>query len=327
MLSKILNTKTLIILLVVLGGIFAISKLTEKEDRTFKSELVKIDTSLVTKMVIIPKTGGGDNITFTRSGYDWTLESAGKSYKPDIASITNIMNELARMRTERIAGIDESKWDEFEVSDTTGTRIQLFDGDDVLADLYLGKFTYSQAPQTNPNQRQQARMFTHVRPVDEKIVYVVEGFIKMSIQPNVDTYRAKVLCAMKKEDITRITYDYPANEKYILEARDGKWFLNGEVTDSTNTARYLMKFSRLSNNNFVDETEGLNPQLTHTVTLEGNNTLPVTLKAYATADTTMNYIVSSSLIPDSKFDAVKSRLFDKVFVSMDTFFATEETNP
>ena len=119
MLSKFLNTKTLIIILLVLGGIFALTKLTEKEDRTFKSELVAIDTSKVTKMVIIPKTGAGPNITFTRSGYDWSLESEGRSYTPDRSSINNILVELTRMRTERVAAIDESKWDEFEVTDST----------------------------------------------------------------------------------------------------------------------------------------------------------------------------------------------------------------
>ena len=153
MLSKILNTRTLIILLVVLGGIYLVTKLTEKEDRTFKSELVTIDTSRVTKMVIIPKTGAGSNITFTKSGNEWNLESEGRSYRPDPASIENILTELTRMRTERVASIDESKWDEMEVTDSTASRIQLYDGDEIITDLYLGKFSYSQAPQQNQYQQ------------------------------------------------------------------------------------------------------------------------------------------------------------------------------
>lgn len=325
MLSKFLNTKTLIIILLILGGIFALTKLTEKEERTFKSELVTIDTAKVTRMVIIPKTGGGPEISFTRSGYDWSLESEGKSYKPDLASIKNILTELTRMRTERVAGIDESKWTELEVTDSTASRIQLYDGKDVIADLYLGKFTYTQSPQTNPMEKPQTRMFTHVRPVDEKTVYVVEGFIKMSIQPNVNTYRAKTLCALKKEDITRISFNYPDSETFTLENQGGKWFLDGEETDSTKTARYLMKFARLTSNNYVDEpVNGTSERPSHIAVIEGNNTLPVEIRAYPTADSVLAQLVTTSQIPDTKFDGVKSRLFEKVFVPRGDFFAKKE---
>jgi hypothetical protein len=325
MLSKFLNTRTLVIILVVLGGIFLVTKLTQKEDRTFRSELVTIDTSRVTKMVIIPKTGAGTNINFTRSGYDWTLESEGKSYTPDEGAIDNILVELTRMRTERVAAIDESKWNEFEVTDSTASRIQLFNNDEVIADLYLGKFSYTQSPQTNPMQRQQTRMFTHVRPVDDKTVYVVEGFIKMSVQPNVNTYRAKVLCAMNQDDITKISFNYPNNKKFTLQGQEGKWYLNGEETDSTKTARYLMKFVRLSNNNFVDDPSvPVSDTPSHSVVLEGNNTLPVEIRAYPSADTTHQYLITSSLVPDAKYSGYKSRLFDKVFVTQDDFFVTEE---
>jgi hypothetical protein len=167
-------------------------------------------------------------------------------------------------------------------------------------------------------------MFTHVRPVDDETVYVVEGFIKMNVQPNVNTYRAKTLCAMKKENITRITFSYPGDEKFILQNDAGTWYLNGEATDSTKTARYLMKFTRLTNNSFVDDPVPVSDTPSHTVVLEGNNTKPVELKAFPSSDSTHQYLITSSLIPDSKYSGYKSRLFDKVFVPRNEFFKAEE---
>lgn len=324
MLSKVLNTRTLVILLVIFGGILLITQLTKKEERTFKSELVTIDTSKVTKMVIIPKTGAGPNITFQRQGSNWTLESDGKEYAPDPSSIKNILNELTQMRTERVAAIDDSKWDEYEVTDSTGSRIQLYYDDKVAADLYLGKFSYTQAPQTNPMQRQQTRMFTHVRPVDDPTIYVVEGFIKMSVQPNVDTYRAKVLCALNKEDITRIRFDYPGNEDFTIERTGTGWSLNGTPADSTQTARYLQKYVRLTGNKYVDPPVEVGSTPTHTVVVEGNNFLPVELRAWPTNDTTINHAITSSLVPNTKFEGDKSRIFDKIFVGPEEFFAKED---
>ena len=116
-------------------------------------------------------------------------------------------------------------------------------------------------------------MYTNVRPVDEKVVYVVEGFIKMSIQPNIDTYRAKTLCAIKNENITKLSFDYPGQDKFTLQNQNGKWYLDGVETDSTNTARYLLKFGRLTSNNFVDDFQPSGTP-THMLTIEGNNTMP-----------------------------------------------------
>ncbi len=198
MLSKFLNTKTLIILLVILAGIYLVSKLTEKEDRSFKSEMVSIDSADVTKIVILPKLGGdGKEVMFTKTGSEWKLESEGKTYKPDASAITNILGELMRMKSERVAATDESKWKEFEVSDSTGTRIKLYKDKKLMADLYVGKFNYSQpkGPQ-NPYQQNKGKMSTYVRPAEDNEVYVVDGFIKMSIQANVDNYRDKTLCAV-----------------------------------------------------------------------------------------------------------------------------------
>ena len=320
MLSKFLNTKTLIILLVILAGILIITQVTEKEDRTFKSQLVEIDTSKVTKIKILPKAGSDDpEITFTRTGQEWKLEADGEFYKPDESSIKNIMTELLRMRTQRVSATSSDKWKELEVTDSTASRVKLFSGDEVLTDLYIGKFSYTQAPQQqNPYQRQQARMFTNIREAGEETVYVVEGFIKMNIQPNVDSYRAKTLVSVPKEDLTKLTFDYPG-ETFVLNKQDGYWFLDGQQADSLETSRYLQKFVRLTSSNFADEVEPVTDSPTHTITIEGNNIVPVELQVFP-ADTVHEYVITSSLIPDTKYSGKKSKLFERIFVPRDEFF-------
>lgn len=318
MLSKFLNTKTLIILLVILLGIYLVTTLTKSEDRTFKSELVAIDTSKVTEIKIMPKVGSdGQVIVLTRAGQEWKLSADGKPYKADMGAIKNVLNVLKGMRTERVAATNKSKWKEMEVTDSTATRIQLYNNGDLLADLYLGKFSYKQAPQSNQfqQQRQQARMFTNIRPADEETVYVVEGgFIKMNIQPNVNSYRAKTLASIKKEDITKISYDYPDGD-FTLQKDGNNWSLNGIPTDSTQTARYLQKFARLTSTNFVDDIETQSSTPSFSVKIEGNNFAPIELRAFD-ADTTNKYLITSSQIPDAKFSGSKSRIFERVFIDM-----------
>jgi len=326
MLSKFLNTKTLIILLVILLGVYLISKLTEKEDRTFKSELAVVDTTKVTKIVISPKLGGGDDLLFTKTGQEWKLQMGSNFYKPDKDAVKNIFIELDKMQSQRVAANDESKWAEFEVTDSTGTRIRLYDGDDVLSDLFIGKFNYIQAPQTQQNPYQQnnrGSMSTYVRPAEDNEVYVVEGFLKMSIQANIDTYRDKTLFKTNKEDITKVSFNYPNNQNFVLAKQENKWYLNGLPTDSTKTAQYMNKLARVTSSNFIDEVEPLTNVPTHLVTIEGNNFTPVKIQAFP-ADTVNKFVVTSSLLPDSKFSGDKAGLFKRVFTNQEGLFAETE---
>jgi len=326
MLSKFLNTKTLIILLVVLVAIYLISKYTESEDRTFKSELVSVDTAKISKIVIVPQIGGGSNITFIKTGNEWKLESDAKSYKPDKTAVNNILAQLINIRSERVAATDESRWTEFEVTDSTGTRVELYEGKKIVSDLYIGKFSYQQPPQgqQNPYQQQsRGKMSSYVRPAEDNEVYVVDGFLKMSFQADVNAYRDKTLFAANKDDITKITLNYPDNINLSFTKEADKWFLNGQPADSTKTVNYLNKLSRVTSNNFIDDVMPTSNTPTHYAKIEGNNILPVEIKAFP-ADTINKYIVTSSLLPDSKFNGEKGKLLEKVFPKMEEFFAEEE---
>jgi len=225
-----------------------------------------------------------------------------------------------RMKSERVAATDNSKWVEFEVSDSTGTRIQLFKNKKMIADLFVGKFNYSQ-PKGPQNQYQQNRgkMSTYVRPAEDDEVYVVDGFIKMSIQANVDAYRDKTLCAVQKEDLTKITFNYQGNNNFTLKKEADKWFLNGQETDSTLTDKYLNKLARVTSSNFIDDVEPLSNTPLHVVQIEGNNILPIEIKAYP-ADSVNQWIITSSRVPDAKYSGEKAGLFDRVFINWDEFF-------
>lgn len=328
MLSKFLNTKTLIILLVILGGLYLVTKLTEKEERSFRSEMVSIDSAKVTKMIILPKLGGeGQEVTITKTGTEWKLESGGKSYKADPSSVKNILAELMRMKSERVAAVEESKWKEYEVSDSTGTRIELYNNKKMIADLYVGKFDYTQpkqGQQQNPYQQQpRGKMSTYVRPADDNSVYVVDGFIKMSIQPNVNAYRDKTLLACNKEDVTKITYNYSNYENFELTNENGRWMLDGIPADSTKTSLYLNKLEKVTSSNFIDDAQSFTNTPAFHVRVEGNNMLPVDIMAFPT-DSTNKFIITSTRVPDAKYSGLKAGLFERIFVEREQFYSDSE---
>ncbi len=89
--------------------------------------MVSIDTALVTQMLITPKLGDQNSeVTFTKTGTEWKLESAVNPTGQTSHRLKIFLSELVRMKSERVAATEETKWKEFEVTDSTATRDQAF---------------------------------------------------------------------------------------------------------------------------------------------------------------------------------------------------------
>lgn len=320
---KKLNSKVLIVILIVLVAIYYISTLSDNKERSFRDEVVAIDTSKVTDIIInIPKEDLQISLTKTGNN-EWDVMANGNKYPADKSIVKSILSQYSQMKPKRIAATSEDKWDAFEVSDSTGTRVTLLDGNDELTDIYIGKFSYTQPPQgaqQNQYQQQQQRgtMTSFVRVAEDKDVYAVEGFLKMSYQGDVNAYRNKSLINVKKEDISKLEFKYP-DRTITLAKEDNKWMMNGQAADSANTVKYLNKIYRLSSSNFVDPSTQKLSDATYKLVVEGNNFSPIEVSAFPAADTTIKFVVSSSVNPGAEFDGSKAKLYDKVFVDETAF--------
>lgn len=324
---KKLNVKTLIIILVILGGIYYISTLTGDKDRSFRDVLVSIDTASVTDIVInVPKEDL--KITLSRTGEsNWEVSGNGNTYPADKSVVKNILSHYAKMEPKRVAATAEAKWGQYEVSDSTGTRVTLKDEGTELADVYIGKFSYSQPPQTGAQpqfqQQQRGTMTSYVRLADEEKVYAVDGFLKMAYQSDVNAFRKKSLVKVGKNDISKIEFNYP-DRRITLAKEEGDWMMNGMPADSAKTVKYINKIYRLNSSNFVDPSTQKVSDATHKVKIEGSNFSPIELRAFPTADTTMKYVVTSSANPGAEFDGSKAKLYEKVFVDETAFLPDPE---
>lgn len=320
---KKLNSKVLIIILIVLAGIYYISTLTDNNDRSFRDVIVAIDTARVTE-IVVNSSKDDLNIKLTKTGNsDWEVASAGNKYPADKSIVKSILGQFSEMKPKRIAATVKNKWNDFEVSDSTGTNVILKDGNKELTNIYIGKFSYTQPPQGAQQQQfqqQQQRgiMTSFVRLADDDDVYAVEGFLKMSYQNDVNSYRNKSLANINKDDISKLEFNYP-DRKITLSKEENKWMMNGQPADSANTVKYLNKIYRLNSSNFVDQSTQKLSAATYKLSIEGNNFSPIEIQAFPAADTTIKYVVTSSVNPGAEFDGSKAQLFEKVFVDETAF--------
>lgn len=316
---KKLNIKVLTIILVILAAIYAISEFTGSKERSFSRILVAVDTASVNEIQIQIPANNADIKLVRNAVADWSVEAEGNRYGADYSVVKSILSQFHEMKPERIAATSKEHWSDFDITDSIAIQVTLSSGKKNVADIYFGKFSYTQPPQGQMQmQQQQGKMTTFVRSAKDDRVYAVEGFLRMNYQHDVNSYRNKNLLSVNRDDIERLSFSYPGY-RFNVEKVDDHWMINDQPADSLKTLRYLNRIQRLTSVNFVSPDTPKTSDEVYKITVEGNNFSPVELRAISTPDTTISYIITSSANPEGQFDGTKSQLFKVTFVDETEF--------
>ncbi|MBT3208308.1 MAG: DUF4340 domain-containing protein [Bacteroidetes bacterium] len=322
-----MKSKTLIIILTILIIAVAITKLIDhnKGERSFKSKLITLDSANVTVIKIYPKSYNFQEVKLAKDNSDWNLYYDNKIVNADIQAVQSMINELRALKTIRQAARSSEKWEKFELTDSTGTRVVVEENGEIVADLMVGKFSYKQAQNQNPyQQQQQGTMTTYVRLTDEDEVYAVSGYLSMTFNREPNSFRNKMLLNADIENWTKLSFDYSLEESFLLAKEGEKWTLNGMLTDSVETQNFLNQLAHLYSSGFVDDIEETTlTNNTHSLTIEGNNFTPIDIRAYS-ADPENEYIITSTENTKTYFSGKLEDLFNKIFVNKMKFFKMEE---
>lgn len=316
-----MNYKVLAILLVLLLGVYIITRLIEarKGERSFREELVSLNPDEVTSVIYYPQPGDPSEIKLVKGPDGWKVSQGNSKYNADPGVVERTIDMLVELKPERIAATEKSGWKSYQVDDSTGIRVKLLHDSRVIADLVVGKFSYTPQQNASPYQQQQGKMTSYVRLWDEDEVYAVDGFLKMSFQNDVKSFRDRSLVRFNREDIVRIDYSSPGGESFSLSKQGDDYLAGGLLADSATTVKYLSTLARLSSSDFVDDAsiDYNNPD--YSMKIQAQNSTPVQIFAFE-ADSVNKYIITSSINEGTFWSGSKTGLFDKLFVSKDHFF-------
>ena len=309
MFNKI-SSKTLAVIFVVLLVLAAIYIYydSSREERSFKRDIVNIDTAKVTSLSIYPKANNHKEVKIFKQGNNWEVQLTNNNSVPaENTKIKNIIYQLSEIKANGVAAQDESKWSEFKV-DTSGTRVKVFEGNDNILDIIIGKFSYQQ-PRT---------MVTYVRVKGDKNVYETNGFLEFSFNQKPDYFRNNTIVNDDMSHWNRLTFTYPAGNSFqLVKDTTNHWNINKIKIDSVKTANFLRTLSHLSGSDFVDNPdESLLSKAAYTLTIGSSALGAVNISAYI--DST-NYIIHSSQNPDAYFNGNKNNLKGKIFVGENYF--------
>lgn len=273
--------------------------------KSFREELVVLDTSRVDRMVI---TRSNESFEVNRSDNTWMVTIPGnKKVEASGTSVRNALSSLLRIKPDRIATRDPEKWVDYQV-DTTGTRVQVYENSEPVLDLILGRF----------GMHGQQQFHTFVRLYEDDEVYAANNFMGISFPSEPGGYRNSRFLQIETDSVTRITFDYPADSAFIVNrAADGKWYLGDSPADSAGTASYLSGLRYVNGSDFVDDVEPsalINPTLSVQISSAGEDEETI-LEAYS--HPVYGYILHSTYNPKAYFS--DENILERIFKSRSEF--------
>lgn len=309
---KKVKMKQLAIVFILLLTIVAVIEFFDfnSGEKTFKSELVSIDSALISGIMIYNKTDK-NGIRLSRKNNEWYVASKEKSFSADKNLVHSLIESVRNIKAERVASKDKSKWTEYEVSDTSGTKIRIETDGGKTTEFIVGKFSYKQS-------NYGFLMFYYFRFPGENEVYSVQGQLNMIVNRDLNSFRDKVIVSENKNHFRKLKFSYPGDSSFVLEKHGGSWFLNGSEADSAKVIAYLTVFENLSGNMFAEDNNTASVSPIFSVNAEGINMKTFNIHAIP-SDTINKFIVYSDIKPDYKFYSGTTRLAERIFVSSKTF--------
>ncbi len=286
------SNKTLGIIFILLLVIVALMYFTNsgKHERSFRANLVNIDTSKATQITIYPKSHKNEPVELTKESGNWKVRISNNKYvRVPGEKIKNLFRQIIAIKPKRLASREKKQWHSLEV-DSTGSRVVINEGSKKSLDIIIGKFSFHQ-PRS---------MSTFVRLNNDNDVYEVDGFLAMTFNTKADNFRDGTVIKGNTAEWNKLVFNYPADSSFQIVKVNGKWSADNFKIDSAETAQYLTKLSRISSTQFLDDvdTTKLNNPV-YSLTISSENGKPITVSAYMN---TKRIIVTSSLNPGTYFD-------------------------
>ncbi|MDQ2657594.1 MAG: DUF4340 domain-containing protein, partial [Bacteroidota bacterium] len=199
---KRFNNKILLIVLLVLAGAFVLTRVFRAPAResNLDSDGLAVDTVGIDRILLFPAAGKRAEVKLIRDAAGWRVSREDITVPANTDRVRTLMTNLTALKPERIVTRKEEKWDEYQVGDTTGTKVAAFVGNEEVVRLIVGK---------------QAVGVTYVRRSDEDEVYEVSGSVGSAFNMKFDDWRNPYLLRLPKDDITRIEFTYPADSGFV----------------------------------------------------------------------------------------------------------------
>lgn len=265
------QTRRLLIVFFALLVVVVVARLfsTKQTTRSFRSELVDVDTARVTAITLQPRSEGHAAVSFLRTAEGWTVSNGTLHVQADAGAVRMLLSQLLDITPDRLVARRQESWAEYSVNDSLATRVRLQEGRKTVLDLYIGRFTIQR-------DIQDATSFVRLGGEDE--VYETSGLLALSFDRGFNAWRNRTVVRVEPDQIERVHFEYPADSGFVLVREEAEWRIDGARADSSAVARFLNRLNHLVSQNFVDGMVVSDPGLLR-IRIEGAAMAPVIVRA------------------------------------------------
>jgi hypothetical protein len=281
---------------------------------------LQIDTAQIAG-ISIQKPDAQDAISLSLEEGQWYVKEGERQDLADFESVQSVLGTLQHLKIENLVGTNDSKWEAHKLTDSLAVRVRLSGtNDQVLKELFIGKFTFKQSEMQNIQQgRNQGVGLTYVRLAEEDASYIVEGYLPMAFNKSFDQWRNKNVVKLDKNKMEMIQFDYPADSGFVIsKVAENKYLLNhADTLDLTKVNPLLNSLSNYKERKFADDFSNDGKSPLYSIRISGQKMKEVTVSCYEEGD---HMTIQSTQYPNSSFEVKKDQLFKKLLKAKDSFF-------
>ena len=252
------------------------------EQRSFRQELLAVDTAALRSFTIIPPPSrSGAPLQFQRDSTGWTVTQGEHSTPAFSRPLNQLFETLVGMRPLSMPGADPATLERYGLSDSLATTLVLHGPKEVT--LRIGTTTSGEDPAT-----------AVIREGDPN-VYLIPGGITWIMDLDFMGWIPKPLVNGDPKNWQRITFVFPGGVGYSLERSGEDWLVNGQPADNIRVEKYLYALSRYYGEKLADPADTLHAQLVYSMRVEDTSRKdPITLGIF---DVGGRLIARSTLAP------------------------------
>jgi|GEM_PF-6413338 len=286
------------LLMILVGWYFWLRSANEKKLATFDPVLLQLDTSRIDKVEIQTPS---QEILLKKDARGWVVQTEEGNIRVDPMRMQALMDMARELVASAIMTRDPQQYDRYEVSDAKGKHVRFYSGDNRLAEVTVGGFTYDPATRTPGN---------YVRKGDA--VYKVSQFLQMAVPPRPSDYFYPFLAELPQDSIQRFVLD--RGEVHVEVYREGDRWLRGEVPlDSQKMVGYTVMFGTMRGTRMADPVDTTVQKPYAKLQVYANyRDVPLVIRAYEKVPDSL-YVLHSSYNPRVWFESDIKGLYKRVF--------------
>ncbi|MEO6131233.1 MAG: DUF4340 domain-containing protein [Saprospiraceae bacterium] len=309
-----MSTRTLFIIFSACLVLFGLTRLFRgHRQSSFDSKISAVDSAKVDRIKFITAGPQPQEFELKKTGDTWVAVQGSKTIPAPARNVNAVISQLSDLNAQMLLTKDPAKYPEYEITDDQASRVMVWQGNKQIADLLIGGFKFDQAARSASS---------YIRVAKKPEVYLVEGFVSMSLKQRFDQYRDKKLVKADANDLTKVEWINVAGNKQVLEKEGVAWHYAGmEAVDSTKMKNYLSGLTNAQGAEFSDlsSVEGLN--LIEKITIYGNNmTEPTIISVYSNTQASKPFLINSTANPEGVFISDSTGIYKQIFTDIRQFW-------